>query len=116
MTDEVLDTYLHTAITAAREAGRIQIEEAGSDLEVGTKSTDSDLVTRVDSLCEERIRQVVQAAHSDHVFLGEEGSYDGAGAGRNGADERFRWIVDPIDGTVNYAHGFPFYCVSIALE
>ena len=116
LTDQDLDDYLHTAITAAREAGRVQIEEAGSDLQVGTKSTDSDLVTRVDSLSEERIRQIVQAAHPDHVFVGEEGSYDGAGKGQSGADERFRWIVDPIDGTVNYAHGFPFYCASIALE
>lgn len=111
-----LDEFLYTAITAARAAGRIQLGELGSDLEVTTKSTDSDLVTRVDRLCEERISEVVLAAHPEHVFVGEEGSFGGVGAARADADQRYRWIVDPIDGTVNYAHGFPFFCVSVALE
>lgn len=111
-----LDEFLYTAIAAARAAGRIQLEELGSDLQVTTKSTDSDLVTRVDRLCEERIREVVLAAHPEHVFVGEEGSSGSAGAAQGNTDQRYRWIVDPIDGTVNYAHGFPFFCVSVALE
>ncbi len=107
-----LDRFLQTAILAAHEAARIQLAERGGDMEIRTKSTDVDLVTRVDHLCEERIREVITAAHPTHQVLGEE-------AGEvvvKGGDARFRWIVDPIDGTVNYAHGYPFFCVSIALE
>lgn len=102
------EAYLRTAIRAAREAAAIQLAARGTDLGVSTKSTDIDLVTRVDKLCEERIRQVVAAEFPDHVVMGEEMGQEGSG--------RMRWIVDPLDGTVNYAHGFPFYCVSIALE
>ena len=113
-TGVAVDDYLHTAIAAAREAGRIQIAELGSDLEVTTKSTDWDLVTRVDQLCEERIRQVILSAHPSHEFLGEEGGSSLV----EGVDPAasHRWIADPIDGTVNYAHGYPYFCVSIALE
>lgn len=90
-------------------------------------------MTRVDLLCEARIREVILEAHPDHVVLGEEEGQPGRGGSHHAADARaheedhdrrhdkhddgeYRWIVDPLDGTVNYAHGFPFYCVSIALE
>jgi len=106
--DATTGDYLRTAITAALEAARIQLNERGTDLDVSTKSSDVDLVTRVDQLCEEKIRAVIAARHPDHVVVGEELGSDATG--------RMRWIVDPLDGTVNYAHGFPFYCVSIALE
>jgi len=102
------ETFLKTAIEAAREAARIQLNARGTDLGVRTKSSDVDLVTLVDSLCEERIREIIAAAYPDHVVVGEELGHEATG--------RMRWIVDPLDGTVNYAHGFPFYCVSIALE
>ncbi len=110
--NEELDEYLFTAIAAARESGRTQLEELGSDLKITTKSTASDLVTRVDKLCEERIFSIIKNAHPGHAFLGEEGVAKGAAA----ESSRFRWIVDPIDGTVNYAHGFPYFCASVALE
>lgn len=103
-----LDAYLRTAIRAAREAARIQLAERDSDLEIASKSTDIDLVTRVDELCEKGIRRIIAEEHPEHVVLGEE-------LGQQ-AEGHYRWIVDPLDGTVNYAHGFPFYCVSIALE
>ncbi|MFO7543931.1 MAG: inositol monophosphatase family protein [Trueperaceae bacterium] len=103
-----LRPFLHTAILAAREAARIQLGERGADLDLRTKSSDIDPVTRVDLLCEARIREVILDAHPDHVVLGEEQGQRGRGG--------YRWVVDPLDGTVNYAHGFPFYCVSIALE
>ena len=67
------------------------------------------LVTEVDRLSEAAIRAEIVAAFPGHAVLGEE---QGQGSG----DARFRWIVDPLDGTVNYAHGVPFYCVSVALE
>ena len=103
-----LDAYLSTAIRAAREAARIQLAERESDLQITVKSTDIDLVTRVDALCEESIRRIIASEHPTHVVIGEELGQE--------AEGHFRWIVDPLDGTVNYAHGFPFYCVSIALE
>lgn len=108
MADPQLRSYLHTAIRAAKEAARIQLEHLGGELVVDTKSTDIDIVTQVDRLCETRIREVLLGAYPEHQILGEEQGQAGGG--------RYRWIVDPLDGTVNYAHAFPFFCVSIALE
>jgi myo-inositol-1(or 4)-monophosphatase len=103
-----LDEALRVAIRAAEEAGRIQRNQLDGDYEIGTKSSATDLVTEVDRACERRIREVLLGAFPDHVVLGEEQGQEG--------DAPFRWIVDPLDGTLNYAHGFPFYCVSIGLE
>jgi len=100
---------LAVAHRAADAAARIHRGHAGAHLDIGTKSSTIDLVTEVDQLSEAAIRAEVRATFPDHMVLGEE---DGQAAG----DARCRWIVDPLDGTVNYAHGFPFYCVSIALE
>ena len=103
-----LRRFLEVAISAARAAGAIQIANVGKDLGISSKSTESDLVTRVDKECEAVIRDAILTAFPDHAILGEEGGNVGAG--------EFQWIVDPLDGTVNYAHGFPFFCVSIGLE
>jgi myo-inositol-1(or 4)-monophosphatase len=102
-------TYLTTAIQAAQAASKLHQFYAGSDLGISTKSNDIDLVTKVDKLCEEKIREIILQAHPDQVVLGEEG-------GQSEGNASHRWIVDPLDGTVNYAHGFPFYSVSIGLE
>jgi myo-inositol-1(or 4)-monophosphatase len=101
-------SFLETAITAAREAGRIQLQHLGTDLGITSKSTESDLVTLVDKACEAAIRRHILETHPDHAILGEEEGSVGSST--------YQWIVDPLDGTVNYAHGFPFFCVSIALE
>jgi myo-inositol-1(or 4)-monophosphatase len=101
--------YLHTAIRAAQAAARIQRYNLGGELDISTKSSDTDLVTRVDKECEARIREILLGAYPEHVVLGEE-------QGQPGGAATCRWVVDPLDGTLNYAHGFPFYCVSIALE
>ncbi len=106
--------YLHTAIRAARASASLQRAHQGETLEIDTKSNPADLVTHVDKLCEARIREIIGEAHPSHTILGEEEGMGGADAERD--DARFRWIVDPIDGTTNYAHGIPYYCVSIALE
>lgn len=106
-----LREFLHTAIRAAHEAGRIQQAHVGGELQIDTKSSVTDLVTHVDRLCETRIREIIAEAHPEHTVLGEE-----QGLGSTAADAEFRWIVDPIDGTLNFAHGFPFYCTSIGLE
>jgi myo-inositol-1(or 4)-monophosphatase len=106
--------YLGTAILAAREAARIHSFHAGGELDVTTKSNITDLVTKVDKMCEQRIREIVAERHPGHAVLGEE--MGGPRGGSEDGSAEYRWIVDPLDGTVNYAHGFPFYCVSIALE
>src|SRR5690606_10624926 len=127
-----------TARMAAREAAAIQRAELGSDLQVETKSSEVDLVTKVDRACEERIRSVILASHPGHVVLGEEAgtgspATEAAATAAQGAATITSavssgvevaasvasdscWIVVPLDGTVNCAHGFPVYCVSIALE
>lgn len=103
-----LDHALRVAIHAAEEAARIQREHLGGDLDIATKSSVTDLVTQVDRACETRIRDILRSAFPDHAVLGEEQGQQG--------DARHRWIVDPVDGTMNFAHGFPYFCVSIALE
>ena len=100
--------FLHTAIRAARAAAHIHQSGVGQDLNIATKSNETDLVTRIDKESETRIREILLTAYPEHVVLGEEEGQSG--------DAPYRWIVDPLDGTLNYAHGFPFYCVSIGLE
>jgi len=102
---------LAVAHRAADAAARIHRGHAGAALVLDTKSSATDLVTEVDRLSEAAIRREIAAVFPGHRVWGEEtGEAGGVG------DGRFRWIVDPLDGTVNYAHGFPIYCVSIALE
>ncbi len=106
--DVELHAALDVAIEAADAAARIHRAHQGGSFATRTKSTDIDLVTEVDTRSEAAIREVIAEYYPDHAVLGEEQGQD--------ATARCRWIVDPLDGTVNYAHGFPFYCVSIALE
>jgi myo-inositol-1(or 4)-monophosphatase len=102
-------SFLPIAIQAAQAAAKIHQFYAGSDLGIDTKSSHTDLVTKVDKLSEEKIREIILSHFPDHVVLGEE-------QGQSQGNSRHRWIVDPLDGTMNYAHGFPFYAVSIGLE
>ncbi len=104
---------LQAAIEAAQAAARIHVRYQGEQLVRGTKSNARDLVTQVDLESEDRIRQILLGAFPDDGFLGEE---TGAQAGASPQGGGRRWIVDPLDGTVNYVHGMPAYAVSIALE
>jgi len=108
MAPTALAAFLDTAVAAALAAGAIQLARAGLPHEVRAKSTFSDLVTEVDALCEAEIRRIILAAHPDHAVLGEEEGQAGEGDSL--------WVVDPLDGTVNYARGYPVYCASVALE
>lgn len=103
--------FLHCAVRAARESGRIQQAHVGGELQIDTKSSDTDLVTHVDKLCETKIREIISEDWTEHEILGEE-----QGMGETDRSSTHRWIVDPIDGTLNFAHGFPVYCTSIGLE
>lgn len=90
----------------ARNAGRILHENYEKDLNIKFKG-DIDLVTHVDHESEKFIIDEINNSFRDHKFLAEE-----SGESENQSDHL--WIIDPIDGTVNYAHGVPFFCVSIA--
>ena len=101
---------LNIAVRAARRAGSI-INRAsldGAGLEVRSKRQ-NDFVTRVDHAAEEAVLDVVRKAYPDHAILAEE---SGAAAGT----AEYEWVIDPLDGTTNFIHGFPQYCVSIAIR
>ncbi len=100
--------YLDIAIAAAKEAGGIQKRHVGHFHRVDYKG-DINPVSEVDKLCERAMRQIILDAFPDHDLLTEESSFNGKGS-------PWKWIIDPIDGTTNYIHGFPFYCVSVGLE
>ena len=102
---------LNVAVKAARAAGAI-INRAALDVEsvrVSVKQT-NDFVTEVDQKAEEAIIETLLTAYPTHGILAEE---SGSEHGAQGSD--FVWIIDPLDGTTNFIHGFPVYCVSIAL-
>ena len=100
---------LPAAIDAAHAAGAVLMRGWGHAGEPSSKAAEVDLVTEYDGLAEAAIVDVLRARFSDHSILAEEG-------GARPGDERFRWVVDPLDGTVNFAHGLPLFSVSIALE
>ncbi len=100
---------LQTAINAAIEAGRYLRESRGKSLTIEHKSSSIDPVTEVDKEAEKIIVDIIKKHYPDHTILGEEG-------GTKGTESEYRWIIDPLDGTVNFTHGFPIYCVSIGVE
>ena len=104
-------SYLATGIEAALEAGRIHRQFFRKNPQVQKKGP-IDLVTAADVAAEAAFRQLIAARFPDHSVLGEE---QAKGVSRQSAT-RCRWIVDPLDGTTNYAHGLALFCVSIALE
>lgn len=100
---------LSLAIRAAREAGRLLRDGLTNAHDIQYKEGAYNLVTEMDAFAEKTIIEMIRAEHPDHAFLAEE-----SGAAAQQSDHR--WIIDPLDGTVNYAHGLPIFCVSIALE
>lgn len=100
--------YLEAAVEIAQEAGKILVEELSRPLELRYKGDEVDLVTQADRRSEQAIVTRLTKYFPDHDIVAEEGT------GREGASE-FQWHVDPLDGTTNYAHGYPCFCVSIAL-
>lgn len=103
-------SVLELARRLALEAGEIQRERYETRHDIATKSVAVDLVTEVDRLCEERILEGIARERPEDAVLAEE----------SGAQERpdaeWRWVIDPLDGTTNYAHGYPAFCVSIGVE
>ena len=97
------------AVQAAKEAGRLLLDWRGR-FTVSRKGV-NDLVTEADRAAQDLVQKRLLRQYPDDGFLGEEDP-DGGAVPANGR----RWIVDPLDGTTNYIHGFPMFCVSIALE
>lgn len=111
MTQAALHPMLNVAIKAARAAGAI-INRASLDLDIlkiNSKSP-NDFVTEVDHAAEQAIIETLLQAYPDHGILAEE-----SGRTHGAKHSEFVWIIDPLDGTTNFIHGFPVYCVSIAL-
>ena len=96
------------AIEIAREAGIFLKDKLNSVHTIDYKG-EINLVTEVDKISEEMITSKINALFPDHDILAEEFTDIDRGSD-------FRWIIDPLDGTTNYAHGYPYFCVSIALE
>src|SRR5215208_2810528 len=100
---------LNTAVKAARKAGSI-ITRASFDLDNLTvrRKQQNDFVSEVDHAAEDAIISVLREAYPSHGFLAEESGY-------KDRDAEYLWISDPLDGTTNFLHGLPQYCVSIGL-
>jgi myo-inositol-1(or 4)-monophosphatase len=110
---------LSLAVDVAREAGALVARRrAEAPVEVAaTKSSPTDVVTASDTAAERLIRERIHAARPGDALLGEEGGEQGGEqGGGSGGRGRVRWVVDPIDGTVNFLYGIPAYAVSIAAE
>jgi myo-inositol-1(or 4)-monophosphatase len=105
-TAELLDV----ARAAAREAGALLLGRFGRERVLDAKSSPTDWVSEADLLAEEAIRGVLRERRPADGVLGEEGTGDLAGT------SGLRWVVDPLDGTVNFLYGIPQWCVSVAVE
>lgn len=104
-----LTALLETAMHAAKQAGALLSRYARNGFQITHKSQ-IDLVTEADHAAEQCVIDVIRASYPDHCFLAEE-------RGRiDHSSSPYLWIIDPLDGTTNFAHGFPAYCVSIGLE
>jgi len=99
---------LDAALEAARSAGEVLRRGWGDARETRSKTAEVDLVTEYDGMAESIIVERLRARFADHLILGEEG-------GERPGTSPFRWVVDPLDGTVNFAHGLPLFAVSLAL-
>jgi myo-inositol-1(or 4)-monophosphatase len=99
---------LNFAIRVARDAGRLLRDRVGTRIDIGHKGA-INIVTDVDLASEQLIRDQIATHYPRHQVLAEEG-------GLAESSSEYRWIVDPLDGTTNFAHAYPVFCVSIALE
>jgi len=103
-----MSEYLDIAVTAARAAGAIQREAYRGPLVI-REATQHDVKLKTDVDCEQAISEILLGAFPDHAILGEEG-------GGTLREDQPTWIVDPLDGTVNFSRQVPHFCTSIALQ
>lgn len=102
------EKYLEVAILAAKEAGKVHKKYFKKDFEIKTKTASFDLVTIADIEAEKVVVSLIKKHFPGHNFLAEENKYEHTGS-------EYTWIIDPLDGTSNFAYGLPIFCVSIAI-
>ncbi|MFH1837013.1 MAG: inositol monophosphatase family protein [Candidatus Omnitrophota bacterium] len=100
---------MECAVEAAKKAGEYVVSRMGKLKEIGHKGGISDLVTDADKESERIITGMIRERFPSHSLLAEEG-------GESKGENKTKWIIDPIDGTTNFAHGFPVFCVSIGVS
>jgi len=107
------DTLLEVAVDAARMAGALLLERArhGAEHSVASKSTPTDLVSEADLDSQRAIKELLSKRRPQDGFVGEEGD-----AGEQPGESGLSWVVDPLDGTVNFLFGIPQWCVSVAVR
>jgi myo-inositol-1(or 4)-monophosphatase len=106
MNNKILDVAIH----AAKEAGKIQLEKLGKLKYIHTKyNQDNNLVTEADNESESKIFKIIKDNFPEHALLSEE-------SGDLPSESEYKWIIDPLDGTVNYAHSVPIFSTSIGIE
>ncbi len=101
--------YLSVAIEAAKEAGKFLKMNLGKVKNIERKREEINLVTEIDKGSEKKIIEFIKNKFPNHSILAEE-------SGETSKTSEYKWIIDPLDGTTNYTHSFPVFCVSIALE
>ncbi len=106
----MFEEYTNVAIETARRAGRILLEGFGTSFKISSKEGKNNLVTEYDNRSEEFIINNLKKHFPDFSFLAEE-----SGQSNNNKNNGYVWVIDPLDGTVNYAHNLPIFSVSIAL-
>src|SRR4051812_40022566 len=105
-----MTALLDVALEAARAGADVLVPRFGRERAMGSKSSPTDLVSEADLASERAIREVIASARPEDGVLGEEGTGDVPGT------SGLRWVVDPLDGTVNYLFGHPQWCVSVAVQ
>ncbi len=100
---------IDAVVKITKEAGGLVREGFGNKFKIEYKSNESNLVTEVDKASEKLITDYIKKNFPSHAILAEEG-------GESGGDAEYRWVVDPIDGTTNFAHGLPIFSVSIGVQ
>ncbi|MEK6972478.1 MAG: inositol monophosphatase family protein [archaeon] len=104
--------YKQTAVKAAKEAAKILLKYFGNIKKIEYKTSKHDFVTVADKESEKKIIEIIKKRFPEHNFLGEE-----SGTSNNSdKDSEFCWIIDPLDGTTNFSHAYPYFCISIALQ
>lgn len=103
---------LNFVIQTARDAGRILAERLGRSVQISRKG-DIDLVTESDLASEKLIIERIRTYYPRHAILAEE---SGEAVFEGSTESEWKWIIDPLDGTTNYSHGYPCFCVSIGVE
>lgn len=105
-----MQPILTIAINAARNASKTILRSIGRlDSQQISEKAKNDFVTEVDKAAEREIVSVIRKSYPNHTIIGEEG-------GTQEGEDIFTWIIDPLDGTTNYIHGIPHFCISIAIQ